>query len=61
MLNRRQFLSMTGASVLIAASRPAWALSPVVNVDDMLRARWAEIQRGTGGRLGTCLLDSGSG
>lgn len=34
---------------------------PVVNVDDMLRARWAEIQRGTGGRLGTCLLDSGSG
>ena len=61
MLNRRQFLSMTGASVLIAASRPAWTLSPVVNVDDMLRARWAEIQRGTGGRLGTCLLDSGSG
>lgn len=61
MLNRRQFLSMTGASVLIAASRPAWALSPAVNVDDMLRARLAEIQRGTGGRLGTCLLDSGTG
>ncbi|MGQ3469226.1 serine hydrolase, partial [Xanthomonas campestris] len=58
---RRQSLSMPGAGVLIAPSRPAWPLSPVVTVDDMLRARWAEIHRGTGGRLGTCLLDSGPG
>ncbi|WP_115540840.1 class A beta-lactamase [Xanthomonas campestris] len=61
MLNRRQFLSMTGASVLIAASRPAWALSPAVNEYDVLRARWAEIQRGTGGRLGISLLNSVTG
>ncbi|MCS3848804.1 beta-lactamase class A [Xanthomonas campestris] len=61
MLNRRQFLSMTGASVLVAASRPAWALSPAVNEYDMLRARWAEIQRGSGGRLGISLLNSVTG
>ncbi|AMV05639.1 hypothetical protein AC028_01390 [Xanthomonas citri pv. aurantifolii] len=61
MLNRRQFLYATGAGVLLAASRPAWALTAAVNVDDMLRARWAQIERGTGGRLGICLLDSATG
>ncbi|AZR35837.1 class A beta-lactamase [Xanthomonas vasicola] len=61
MLNRRQFLHATGAGVLIAASRPAWALSPALNVDGMLRAQWAEIERGTGGRLGISLLDSATG
>ncbi|MCC4621808.1 class A beta-lactamase [Xanthomonas cassavae CFBP 4642] len=61
MLNRRQFLHATGAGLLLAASRPAWALSPAVNMDDMLRAHWAEIERGTGGRLGISLLDSASG
>ncbi|CEH74732.1 Beta-lactamase L2 [Xanthomonas citri pv. citri] len=61
MLNRRQFLHATGAGVLLAASRPAWALTPAVNVDDMLRAQWAQIEHGTGGRLGICLLDSATG
>ncbi|TWR19056.1 serine hydrolase, partial [Xanthomonas vasicola] len=61
MLNRRQFLHATGAGVLFAASRPAWAPSPALNVDDMLRAQWAKIERGTGGRLGISLLDSATG
>ncbi|EWC49311.1 beta lactamase [Xanthomonas citri pv. glycines str. 8ra] len=30
-------------------------------MDDMLRAQWAQIERGTGGRLGICLLDSATG
>lgn len=61
MLNRRQFLYATGAGVLLAASRPAWALSPAMTVDDVLRAQWAEIERRTGGRLGISLLDSATG
>lgn len=65
MLNRRQFLSVTGASVLLAASKSAWPLSRVATLHeptgDLLRARWAEIERGTGGRLGIGLLDSATG
>ncbi|OAX86169.1 class A beta-lactamase [Xanthomonas nasturtii] len=61
MLNRRQFLYATGAGVLLAAAKPARALTPAVTVDDVLRARWAEIERGTGGRLGIGLLDSATG
>ncbi|MEQ8034176.1 class A beta-lactamase [Xanthomonas sp. WHRI 6106] len=61
MLNRREFLYATGAGMLFAASRPALALSPAVNMDDMLRAQWADIERGTGGRLGISLLGSAPG
>ncbi|KLD69285.1 class A beta-lactamase [Xanthomonas pisi] len=61
MLNRRQFLHATGAGVLLAASRPAWALTPAMTADDVLRTQWAEIERGTGGRLGISLLDSATG
>ncbi|NIK33967.1 beta-lactamase class A [Xanthomonas arboricola] len=61
MLNRRQFLYATGVGVLLAASRPAWALTPAMTVDDVLRAQWAEIERRTGGRLGISLLDSATG
>ncbi|MBB4604702.1 beta-lactamase class A [Xanthomonas arboricola] len=61
MLNRRQFLYATGAGVLLAASRPAWALTPAMTVDDVLRAQWAEIERRSGGRLGISLLDSATG
>ncbi|WP_115554385.1 class A beta-lactamase [Xanthomonas arboricola] len=61
MVNRREFLCATGAGMLFAASRPARALSPVVTVDGLLRAQWAEIERGTGGRLGISLLDSATG
>ncbi|RYE94954.1 MAG: class A beta-lactamase [Oxalobacteraceae bacterium] len=61
MLNRRQFLYATGASVLLAASRPAWALTPAMLPGDVLRAQWAEIERSSGGRLGISLLDSGTG
>lgn len=61
MLNRRQFLCATGASVLLAASRPVWALSPAVRVEDVLLTQWADIERGTGGRLGIRLLDSATG
>ncbi|MCD0259934.1 class A beta-lactamase [Xanthomonas melonis] len=61
MLNRRQFLYATGAGLLLAASRPAWATTLAVNEDDMLRAQWAEIERGTGGRLGISVLDSATG
>ncbi|MCS3807884.1 class A beta-lactamase [Xanthomonas sp. 4461] len=61
MLNRREFLYASGAGMLFAASRPALALSPAVNIDDMLRAQWADIERGTGGRLGISLLGSAPG
>ncbi|MEG8066348.1 class A beta-lactamase [Xanthomonas hortorum pv. gardneri] len=65
MLNRRQFLSVTGASVLLAASKSAWPLSRVATLQeptgDLLGARWAEIERGTGGRLGIGLLDGATG
>ncbi|WOB25363.1 MULTISPECIES: class A beta-lactamase [Xanthomonas] len=61
MLNRRQFLCATGASVLLAVSRPAWALTPALSSGDVLRAEWAEIERRSGGRLGIGLLDSATG
>ncbi|WP_407471777.1 class A beta-lactamase [Xanthomonas campestris pv. raphani] len=61
MLNRRQFLSMTGASVLIAASRPSQAVSLVASPIAELRYKWAEIERGSGGRLGIGLLNSDTG
>ncbi|WP_127169271.1 class A beta-lactamase [Xanthomonas sp. BRIP62415] len=61
MLKRRQFLCATGASVLLAASRPLRAVSPVASAAVELREAWAGIERRSGGRLGICLLDSATG
>ncbi|PPU09162.1 class A beta-lactamase [Xanthomonas arboricola] len=61
MLNRRQFSYAGGASALLAASRSAWALTPAMRPGDVLRAQWAQIERGSGGRLGISLLDSATG
>ncbi|WP_311240543.1 MULTISPECIES: class A beta-lactamase [unclassified Xanthomonas] len=61
MLNRRQFLCATGASVLLAASRPSQAVSLVATPVAELRDEWARIERRSGGRLGIGLLDSATG
>ncbi|WP_115562669.1 class A beta-lactamase [Xanthomonas arboricola] len=61
MLNRRQFLCATGASVLLAASRPSQAVSLVASPVAELRDEWARIERRSGGRLGIGLLDSATG
>jgi beta-lactamase class A len=60
MIARRQFLQVSGLALASLAGGSVWAKG-VGKAKDDLSARWAAIERGSGGRLGVMLLDTGSG
>lgn len=60
MIARRRFLQVSGLALASLASGGIRAKGPESSGDG-LASRWAGIERGSGGRLGVMLLDTGSG
>ncbi|PKV14043.1 class A beta-lactamase [Xanthomonas prunicola] len=62
MHSRRQFLRGAGVGIALAVSGNALAIKPSKpSAEAALRARWVEIERRSGGRLGISLLDTATG
>lgn len=64
MIARRQFLQWAGAGVvasLVPVAGAARASAGAAPAADDLAAGWAALERDSGGRLGVCLVDTGSG